>query len=254
MTNLEYLKWFVEETYGAICFHNDPEDGYVDYSDTDDKKMETLAVYFANELDLMDRPTARRLEKKAGKEFYKRYVGARGIRLCPVNSSVLFSAFSVNGKTIKIFGRIFVFAGGIRWMMDYFVGRDIKNRIFDRPNDFCQPMPTNNDFVLNRGDDIKTALEKFLTQRNMPLVTEENGFYVSPYNYGEEIINADIPVNQVVKYFGKGVLGKCNALNRERVERFNSCYLYMSKSDWEDFHKARGMDAIPPEKSSEYSD
>ena len=247
MTNLEYLKWFVEETYGAICFHNDPEDGYVDYSDTDDKKMETLAVYFANELDLMDRPTARRLEKKAGKEFYKRYVGARGIRLCPVNSRVLFSAFSVNGKTIKIFGRThFVISGGIRWMMDYFVGRDIKDIIFDKPHDCCQPMPTNNDFVLNRGDDIKTALEKFLAQRNMPLVTEENGFYVSPYDdIMEEVFFDTAPYKKIVEHFGKEVLDNCLKLDKDRQSNFLNLMSYMTKSDWAAYHKARGMDEEP---------
>ena len=31
MTNLEYLEKFITETYGAICFHNAPEDGYRGY-------------------------------------------------------------------------------------------------------------------------------------------------------------------------------------------------------------------------------
>lgn len=76
MTNLEYLDKFITETYGAICFHNAPEDGYARLSDG--VTMETLAIYFANELDLYDADRKERLTRAAGEKFYERYVGARG--------------------------------------------------------------------------------------------------------------------------------------------------------------------------------
>lgn len=240
MTNLEYLACFLEDTYGAICFHNDSEDGYIKYSEKDGKQMETLAVYFANELDLTDEIVAKRLTKKAGKDFYKRYAGARGIRLSPVYSNILFSRYSVEGRTITILGETLPFIDtGLNWIMDYFIGRNIDYRIFDEPHNKCLTIPTNNDFCLRSGDDIKITLEKYLREHKLPRMSYGSNFYVSPFNYCGETEYRGKLYKEIVSNFGDIAI-HCTELGKERRERFRKTFRYMTKSDWENFFRARG--------------
>ena len=181
MTNLEYLDKFITETYGAICFHNAPEDGYARLSDG--VKMETLAIYFANELDLYDADRKERLTRAAGEKFYERYVGARGKKLCTLNSCMILTRYERNGVTRGIHLHFpIILGGGVMDIINYFAGNDISGKRLELPNNVNMPIPVNNDFRLDTGDEIKTVLEEYLSGKDLPLITEENGFFVKHEN------------------------------------------------------------------------
>lgn len=249
MTNLEYLAKFLEETFGAICFHNDPEDGYVAYTEKDGKEMETLAVYFPNELDLQDKFTAERLTRKAGKDFYKRYVGARGIRLHPMMGNMIFSRYIVGGRTIGIFGFPLVSDERAMLVMQYFLGRNIDNRIFDKNQNYKNPLPTNNGFCFLQGANIKATLEKFLTENNLPLVNEENGFYISPFLSFLGTEKKD-DWKELFSYFGDAEKRRNDLVNKRREISYETLK-NMTKAEWKDFFEAQGFKPIP---KSEFDD
>lgn len=181
MTNLEYLQKFITETYGAICFHNDPVDGYAELADG--AKMETLAVYFANAIDLCDTERKERLERAAGRQFYENYVGARGKKLCALSSCIILTRFEKNGKTCGIYLHFpLILGGGVMDIMNYFAGNDISGRKLELPNNVNMPVPSNNGFRLDTGDEVKKVLEEYLLNNGLPIVSERNGFFVKRQN------------------------------------------------------------------------
>ena len=87
MSNLQLAKEFFSEVFGAICFHNDALDGYVDFNDG--RRLETLAVYFPNKFDLHDEETKSRLSKEVGEDFYERYCDAVGKMVCGIQGEMI---------------------------------------------------------------------------------------------------------------------------------------------------------------------
>ena len=182
MTNLEYLAWFLEETYGAICFHNDEADGYHSYPDGDERAIETLGVFFSNASDLEVPEIRERLEKKAGKDFYKRYQAAKDHSQLFLHGYAAVTAYKHQGKTLYIqkWHTPSYLLGEVDTVIEYFIGVDIELVLFKPMNPSAKSMPTNNGFCVPYGCSVKENLEKFLTAQGKPIISEENGFYVRP--------------------------------------------------------------------------
>lgn len=124
MINLLAAQKFFSDTFGAVCFYNDYNDGYVTLDER--KKVETLSVYFPNKLDLYDQETKIRLIKAAGDNFYERYSGAKGKTLCGIRSSQLMVAYYVDHKTVGIYSyNRLGLKGLINFLFDFFCGIDI---------------------------------------------------------------------------------------------------------------------------------
>lgn len=262
MTNLEYLSKFLTETYGAVCFHNDEMDGYTSFTVGEKKEIETLAIYFPNKLDEKILSVQKRLSNAVGEYFYKRYIGAKNLTLCPVNGSVLLVRFIKNGKTlgITIDETAYRLCGGIFDIIQYFIGNNIKDRVLERPNNYSQPMPTNNGFYIGTGENIKTCIERFLLKNNLPLISNENGFYVSEIyktKTTEQAQNLEInyrePLKEIQLYFlnEDENIGK---IRESRNREFQQSLRYMTRQDWEAFHQARGIDAMPIPRNNGFDD
>ena len=251
MTNLEYLAQFLTETYGAICFHNDSVDGYTTFPKESQLEMETLCVYFPNQLDLEIESVKARLLPSFGSLFYERYTGAKGIKLCTLNGCVLLARFAKNNKTLGITldKTAYRLPGGVFDVIQYFIGNNIENRILDRPNNYQQPIPTNNEFFIDTGDTIKNKIETFLTKRGLPLVTSKNGFYVSPeqlsrsFEFSKEIQNCFLPQIEQI-----------SLLREERFKSFQNAFIKMEKKDFLAFRKVMGLDACPAKKANNFDD
>lgn len=229
MTNLEYLEKFITATYGAICFHNDPEDGYVELSNG--LKMETLAIYFANEIDLYDVDRKERLTKTAGEKFYERYVGARGKKLCTLNGCVILARYERDGNTCDIHLHFpLILGGGVMDIINYFAGNDIDGRTLELPNNVNMPVPTNNNFRLDTGDDIKTVLENYLLKSCLPLISEENGFFVKHEN-----------VNYKAEWVGQSI-ASVQEIQSKRQHSLIQAFKFLTEADWQVYNEEMGID------------
>ncbi len=159
-TNLLLAQQFFSEVFGAICFYNDVADGFAEYGDG--KKLETLAVYFPNKLDLYDDETKFRLSKKAGKNFYERYCGSIGKMVCGLMSSKLLVAYYLNGTVLGICNYMYGgLKGGCNFIFDYFCGVDL-SELTDGVSCFSETVQTNNGLKITKGNDIQETLEEFL--------------------------------------------------------------------------------------------
>lgn len=229
MTNLEYLDKFITETYGAICFHNAPEDGYARLSDG--VTMETLAIYFANELDLYDADRKERLTRAAGEKFYERYVGARGKKLCTLNSCMILTRYERNGVTRGIHLHFpIILGGGVMDIINYFAGNNISGRRLELPNNVNMPIPTNNDFRLDSGDEIKTVLEEYLSRKGLPLITEENGFFVNHEN-----------ISYKAEGFWDNIV-RVQEIQSKRQARMRQAFNFLTESDRKIYDEEMGVD------------
>ncbi|MBQ8427968.1 MAG: hypothetical protein IJX18_01795 [Clostridia bacterium] len=261
MTNLEYLNWFLTDTYGAICFHNDEKDGYRLFPKEQGKEMETLSVYFPNRLDLEDETVCERLTNAAGEKFYERYVGAKGVRLCRLNGSLLLVRFVKDGQTlgITVDNTMSRLAGGVRNLIDYFIGNEISEAVLDRPNNFRQSIPTNNDFCIETGENIQEKVESYLLARDMPIVSKSNGFYVAEtlmekLSDGRTIkYNSMKYIEEIQKYFSLEMQEICS-IRKAREDVFRKLLTYMSEADKNDFNNLMGLDREPIKRSSEFDD
>lgn len=227
MTNLEYLSEFLSDNYGAICFLNCKEDGYVEFGD-ENKSMETLSVYFANRIDAYNPTVKQRLVKSCGKNFYKRY--PYDIKLSPLGGSFLATRYEVNGTTLTIKYRMptFNLCGGVWEIIKYFTGTPIDNEKLEFPK-LSAPIKSNTNFIINEGDNIKDVLESYLLKQGKPLINRENGFFV-----------ASNPSNNVLNIFGEQIL-KANEICAERGKAFRESLSFMTESDWDDYKRAAGV-------------
>ncbi len=257
MTNLEYLSNFLTEAYGTVCFHNEIVDGYIEYAKETGKQMETLSVYFPNRLDLWNPLVKERLTSAVGENFYERYIGAKNLLLCPVNGSILLVRFIKDGKTlgITIDATAHALCGGIYDVIQYFIGNNINGRILDRPNNYCQPVLSNNGFYIETGANIRNSIERFLTGKGLSIISKENGFYVAetytiqPNESGQAFeLNSREYLSKIQAYFPEE-LEKVQEIREKRSATFRMSLQYMTKEDWDAFHKARGLDFAPVEQS-----
>ncbi len=276
MTNLEYLAWFLEDTYGAICFHNEVEDGYVEFPSEENKEMETLAVYFPNEIDLMDQEVAERLTKKAGKEFYKRYKGALGMRVCPIMSNYLFVRYSKDGVVLRLCQEQYgvthmTYYEPLSVLAEYFLGVDISH-VNAKAITYLS-MPTNNGLDLGINSDMEIAyeefkaiaqnyranphgnmkeiLEDFLMKHNKPLVTKENGFHIAPDSNltysGRRAIVYDGRNRRMVKQVFGDSIRRCQQIAIDRYQAYNELRKYLTVEEWNAWKKACGFEFVDRE-------
>lgn len=240
MTNLEYLEKFITETYGAICFHNATDDGYAELSDA--IKMETLAIYFANAIDVRDIDRKERLTQAAGEKFYERYVGACGKKLCTLNGCVILTRYEKNGITRDIYLHFpAILGGGVMDIINYFAGNDISGRTLELPNNVNMPIPTNNDFRLDTGDEIKTVLEEYLSKKGLPLIREENGFFIKheKIDYNDDVFWDNIE--------------RVQKIQSERQVRLRRAFSFLTDSDRKIYDEEMGIDNDSEEESDDDS-
>lgn len=239
MTNLQYLQWFLEEMFGAICFRNDIQDGYVKYPKSCEKEIETLSIYFPNEIDLHNPDLKNRLTKAVGPDFYKRYIGAKGLKISPVSGSTIITQFKIKDKVLDIqnFNGLLCSHQLIYYIIGYFIGDVICHEYplkFDL-NSFI----TNNEFKISKGDDMKVNLEKFLVSNNLPVISKENNFYICPINeisINEKIIKIKDDSLQILvhKEFEEDIKN-IKKIIETRNAKFKQSLDLLDKSDWEKF-------------------
>lgn len=188
MTNLEYLDKFLTETYGSICFHNDKEDGFVNFEEDSKKQMETLAVYFPCALDLQSKEITKRLIKVAGKDFYKRYVGNEGVKITPLFGCVTIARYVYNNKTLWYdYDVNFSMYNIVREIVGYFLGDETFKAPISKLYKSIKILPANNDFKTNQKLSVKECIENYLNNKGLPLVNEVNNFEM--FEKIKEIIN-----------------------------------------------------------------
>lgn len=230
MTNLEYLSEFLTKNYGTICFHNSKEDGYIVFDKNSGKSMETLSVYFANQIDIYNPSVKKRLEKSCGKYFYKRYVGANNVKLSPLAGSFLATRYELNGITLCIKYRMpdFHLGGGVWEIIKYFMGNQIDGEKLEYPK-ISVPIISNTGFIINEGSNIKNVLEDYLIEHNYPLVNSTNGFFIAP-----------LLSDKSTSIFSEQIL-KANQIWEERGKAFRASLSFMTDSDWEVYKRTSGI-------------
>ncbi len=248
MTNLEYLSEFLTQTFGAICFHNDTQDGYVTMP-TSDKKIETLSVYFPNEIDLDNQSVKNRLQSVAGKEFYLRYAGAKDIKMSAMCGNYLFACFYSDNQVLEIYANpTYVrLGGGISFVIQYFLGKDITGQKLQYPL-LHKQVKTNNDFSLPTGSDIKTVIEEYLTKRGLLLVTERNGFYV------ENKMQTVEQRRKLTEQSFRTQLQTIGAIGEQRNAEFQNALANMSKNDWLQYKQDLGVQLQTVQKNDQFDD
>jgi hypothetical protein len=237
MTNLLLAKKFFTEVFGAICFYNDTQDGYVELNDG--RKLETLAIYFPNKVDLYDEETKSRLTKEAGEEFYKRYCGADGKMICGIFGNRLLVAYHLNGEVIGI--REYVLGGlkgGCNLMVDYFCGIDLKGAPFG-VRCFTETVQTNNNLKIIKGEDIEETIERFLFTDNFSpcqksqlfhLPKTKKYYFQDEYEMREKISNA---FPNEWKVFSK--------IGRSRNQLSQQQFLKLTKEEYNAFLEDMGI-------------
>lgn len=258
MTNLEYLSKFLTETFGAICFHNDVRDGYVECSHGRNKKIETLAIYFPNEIDMYNEETRERLIELSGKEFYKRYIGAKNTKMSVLNGSTIVTRFILNNKTIGIeySKSYFLMYSPLKYVIDYFLGENIDNQILGK-HDTCEEIKSNTSFRLRKNKLIKDEIEAYLTSMNLPLVTRDNGFYIAPVEEikteGEIFFVKDGKLtNLIADNFLQEKLN-ISKIKQDRDDAFVKSLQILNQEDWKHIKRIVGGDKKII-KNSEFDD
>lgn len=242
--NLINLKDFIEETFGAICFYNDSNDGWKKFGY--DKKINTLSIYFPNEIDLQNVEAKTRLSQVAGDEFYKRYKNTNNNRITPAMGSVIIAQFAIDDKTIMIKRTNVGLSASpfINFVIDYFIGKSF-GEFFNF--DVCKDINTNNDFCIKKGSNAKIALENYLNDSGKQIISKENGFFVFQTKNivlpNNKIIKVEDtqPENLMQKYFGN-YWNEIEQIQINRNKYFEKSLQSLSKQDWNDYKKMIGMD------------
>lgn len=231
MVNLLTAQKFFTDAFGAICFYNDSDDGYVVFSD-EHKAVETLSVYFPNKLDLYDKETKNRLVKAAGDNFYERYSGAKGKTLCGMRSSQLMVAYYVDKKIIGINCYAHL---GLKGLSDsifkFFCGIDI-NCYAEGVRCFTQTIETNNGLLLEKGNNIQDVMEQYLKEIDVNpnfyfRIPKKTDYY--PVSEQQEMLKkiGDLFAEQH-SYF--------ELLAEQRTARHNQLMGLLSDKDWDSFY------------------
>ena len=231
MVNLLTAQKFFTDTFGAICFYNDFDDGYVVFSDGR-KEVETLSVYFPNKLDLYDKDTKNRLVKAAGDKFYERYSGSKGKTLCGIRSSQLMVAYYVDKKIIGINCYAHL---GLKGLSDsifkFFCGINI-NCYDESVRCFTQTIETNNGLLLEKGNNIQDVMEQYLKEIDVNpnfyfRIPKKTDYY--PVLEQQEMLKkiSDMFAEQH-SYF--------ELLAEQRTARHNQLMSLLSDKDWDSFY------------------
>lgn len=231
MVNLLTAQKFFTDTFGAVCFYNDFDDGYVVFSDGH-KEVETLSVYFPNKLDLYDKDTKNRLVKAAGDKFYERYSGSKGMTLCGIRSSQLMVAYYVDKKIIGINCYVHL---GLKGLSDaifkFFCGINI-NCYAESIRCFTETIETNNGLLLEKGNNIQNVMEQYLNRMGVDpdlyfRLPKKTDYY--PVSEQQEMLKkiGDLFAEQH-SYF--------ELLAEQRTARHNQLMGLLSDKDWDSFY------------------
>ena len=253
--NLINLKDFMESAFGAVCFYNCPEDGWKMFDNG--KKMNTLTIYFPNEIDLQNVEVRKRLSKAVGNDFYKRYKNTDNFKVTPAMGSVIIAQFIINDETILIKRTNVGLCASpfINFVIDYFIGKSF-NKFYDF--NIKQNIYVNNDLVARKGDNEKIVLEKYLNDRGEQTISKENGFFVMPLkkitlpNDKMIMLEDTQPETITIKHFGER-WNKIEQIQFNRNKQFEQTLQLLSKQDWDNYKKMIGMDS-PSVQNPEFED
>jgi hypothetical protein len=247
MSNLLLAKKFFTEVFGAICFYNDEQDGYTEFSDG--RKLETLAVYFPNKLDLYIDETKSRLTKAAGENFYKRYCGADGKMVCGMASSKLLAAYYLNDVVVGIDSYMLGgLKGACNLIVDYFCGHDLKATPFGE-RCFTETVQTNNHLKIMKGEDIEKTLEGFLFTDNFSPYKKSQLFHL-PKTQDEYVKDVWEMKRKIVNAFpdeSKAI----SEIAKRRDDLFLQAFLKISREDYAEFEKDMGITSSNLKKDTE---
>ncbi len=254
--NLKYLKEFMEETFGAICFYNDIGDGWKNFEDSC-KSVNTLSIYFPNEIDLGNKEVCNRLTAAAGSEFYKMYKNTSDFKVTPAMGSIILVQFVIDDKTlcIKKSNGGLCASPVIQFLIDYFIGKNFGQFYnFNSLSDIA----TNNGFSICKGKNIKVKMENYLQIKYGLTVTKENGFYVEKTKEvktsNNKIISVkdDEPEILAFKEFNN-FMDTVQKIQGQRNVKFNESLKTLTKKDWANFKRLIGVDNLI-EKNSDFED
>lgn len=237
MTNLLLAEKFFTEVFGAICFYNDKQDGYAEFCDG--RKLETLAVYFPNKLDLYNDETKARLTKAAGENFYKRYCGADGKMVCGMMSSKLLAGYYIDDKVVGIDSYMLGgLKGGCNFIVDYFCGYDLKATPFSVQY-FTENVQTNNNLKIIKGQDIQETLERFLFTDNFSPYKKPQLFYL-PKTQKDYIKDKWEMKRKIVNAFPNEI-NVISKIAERRSQLFQQTFMELSRKEFAVFEEDMGV-------------
>ena len=233
-TNLLLASRFFSEVFGAICFHNDALDGYVDLNDG--RHLETLAVYFPNRLDLYDEETKSRLSKEAGDDFYERYCGAVGKMACGMLSSKLLVAYYLDDAVLGICNFIKGgLKGGCDLIFDYFCGIEV-NSLANGASHFLESVQTNNGLAITKGNLIQPTVEEFLFADRSSTLEKSEFFRLRKKSKYYPIVEKQEMMDKILAVFPHETKDFC-ALAERRFQRFQQSFARLTKEEFSAFEK-----------------
>lgn len=233
MTNLQLAETFFAEVFGAVCFYNDEMDGYHTFSDKQ-KAIETLSVYFPNKIDENDLETKTRLIGAAGEQFYNRYCGAIGKKLCGMQASHLLVAYYLNSEVVAIIHYNGIgLKGSCNLIFDYFCGVDI-NSFADSAKRFTLSVETNNGLKIEKGANIQSVIESYLIQKDLLSNKNNQVFFKRSGKSEQEMLCF---VNEI---FGDENL-RFARLAKDRKNRHTNLMALLSGKEWADFYCDMGI-------------
>lgn len=235
MTNLQLAENFFTDFFGAICFYNDPRDGYVKISDGH-RKIETLSVYFPNRVDLNDNETAERLTTACGNDFYKRYVGSKNLLLCGMQGSRLLASFWVDDKVVGMMNFSGVgIKGNVEAIFDYFCGRDL-DCLAESAVTALHNVVTNNGQKFEKGMKLKGIADDYLKMLGVDNLRGE-GFYTEPtYEYKNFIIPDRQRIYEEINASFRKEYKAISEIAKKRADNFRKLLDLLTEEDWKGFY------------------
>lgn len=250
MTRLQLAEKFFTDFFGAVCFYNDPQDGYVEISDGH-RKIETLSVYFPNKIDLHDEATTIRLTNARGEKFYESYVGARDLTVCGVQGSRILACFYYDGKIIGMHNFSGVgLKGNIDIICDYFCGRDLCN-LNDGVVKSQHNVATNNGRKFEKGMKLKEIVDDYVNDFGIDDLNDGDNHYVEPTYKCENFTLVD---RRLINKTINGCFGEefkaIGDIAKSRSETFGKLYGFLTEEEWAKFYADWDM-KYPPEVTRE---
>ncbi|MCD8041040.1 MAG: hypothetical protein LUF82_05940 [Clostridia bacterium] len=226
--NLLAAKRFYQDCFGAVCFCNEPQDGY--FKSDDGREIHTLAIYFPNRLDQEDEKLSTRLRNAAGKNFFESYDGAKGLRLCGINGCKIMACFLVNGKVVAIkrYGALGL-KGSVEMVADYFCGYDLGAC----NNHVTADVTTNNGFKITKGMTFKQVADDFLSLNSIPEMNEKNGYFIFRNDENKSITPGGLVVSEIItRLFPENQVKNIAA---KRQKEFEKLFDKLTTEEWHSY-------------------
>ena len=230
MKNLLAARQFFSDVFGAVCFYNDRQDGYIAFSDGR-KSIETLSIYFPNKLDLYDLETKKRLTNAVGENFYERYCGAKSRMLCGLYSSQLMVAYYYDNKVIGIHSYNHLgLKGSVDRIFNYFCGVNL-NLYAENERCFSASVCTNNNIKIETGYNIQNVVESYLNEIDYKF----DEYFRLDVSLNYPVLEQQKRFKQIDEIYGTENSNFCLCAKR-RAERFSKLMGALSKEDLQEFY------------------